>query len=192
MSLAKELWEENADLSRAVLEHRFVRGLKEGSLPLNSFQTYIGQDAFFLEAFARAYALALAHSPDQEGLREFADLLSGVLEELELHRRYSAEWGVRLEDISPGDATLAYTDFLLASAALGSVGETCAAMTPCMRLYAFLGQSLAEEGYGESNPYSGWILTYGDPEFEALAAKLEDLLDRYAADTPAVRSAYRR
>ncbi len=122
MSLAKTLWEENADLSRAALVHRFVRGLKEGSLPLGSFQRYIGQDAFFLEAFARAYALALAHSPDQEGLREFADLLSGVLEELELHRRYAAEWGVRLEDVSPGDATLAYTDFLLASAALGSVG----------------------------------------------------------------------
>jgi len=192
MSLAKTLWEENADLSRAALVHRFVRGLKEGSLPLNSFQTYIGQDAFFLEAFARAYALALAHSPDQEGLREFADLLSGVLEELELHRRYSAEWGVRLEDVSPGDATLAYTDFLLASAALGSVGETCAAMTPCMRLYAFLGQKLAAEGVSEDNPYTEWIETYADPGFEALAAKLEDLLNRYASDASAIRATYRR
>jgi len=192
MSLAKTLWEENADLSRAALVHRFVRGLKEGSLPLGSFQRYIGQDAFFLEAFARAYALALAHSPDQEGLREFADLLSGVLEELELHRRYSAEWGVRLEDVSPGDATLAYTDFLLASAALGSVGETCAAMTPCMRLYAFLGQELAAEGVSEDNPYTEWIETYADPGFEALAAKLEDLLNRYASDAPAIRATYRR
>ena len=174
MSLAKTLWEENADLSRAALVHRFVRGLKEGSLPLNSFQRYIGQDAFFLEAFARAYALALAHSPDQEGLREFADLLSG------------------LEDVSPGDATLAYTDFLLASAALGSVGETCAAMTPCMRLYAFLGQELAAEGVSEDNPYTEWIETYADPGFEALAAKLEDLLNRYASDAPAIRTTYRR
>jgi thiaminase/transcriptional activator TenA len=94
--------------------------------------------------------------------------------------------------VEPGEATLAYTDFLLATPSLSGVGETCAAMTPCMRLYAFLGQSLAEEGYNEGNPYSGWIRTYADPEFEALAAKLEELLDRYAADTPAVRSAYRR
>lgn len=192
MSLAKSLWEENANLSRVALEHRFVSGLKDGTLPLGSFQEYIGQDAFFLEAFARAYALALAHSPDREGLREFAGLLSGVLEELELHGRYSAEWGVRLEAASPGEATLAYTDFLLATAALGSVGETCAAMTPCMRLYAFLGRELAAEGIGEDNPYAEWIETYADPEFEALAAKLEDLLDRYASDTPAVRAAYRR
>jgi thiaminase (transcriptional activator TenA) len=192
MSLAKALWEENADLARAALEHRFVRGLKDGSLPLGNFQEYIGQDAFFLEAFARAYALALAHSPDRGNLREFAELLSGVLEELGLHGRYAAEWGVRLENVSPGEATLAYTDFLRATAALKSVGETCAAMTPCMRLYAFLGQELAKEERGDNNPYAEWIETYADPEFEALAARLEDLLDRHAQDDPTVRSHYRR
>ena len=60
MSLAKSLWVENADVARAALEHRFVRGLGNGDLPLGSFQKYVAQDAFFLEAFARAYALALA------------------------------------------------------------------------------------------------------------------------------------
>jgi len=59
-------------------------------------------------------------------------------------------------------------------------------------LYAFLGQELAAEGMGEDNPYAEWVETYADPEFEALAARLEDLLDRYASDAPAVRTAYRR
>ncbi len=192
MSLAKTLWEENADLSRAALEHRFVRGLAEGSLPLSSFQEYVAQDAFFLESFARAYALALAHSPDREGMGDFAELLAGVLEELELHGSYAARWKAELHEATPGEATLAYTDFLLATAALKSVGETCAAMTPCMRLYAFLGQSLAAEGPDEENVYVEWIRTYADPGFEALAARLEGLLDCYADDAPAVRSAYRR
>lgn len=192
MSLAKMLWEENVDLARAALAHRFVRGLKDGTLPLDSFQEYIGQDAFFLEAFARAYALSLAHAPDREGMGDFAELLAGVLEELGLHQSYAARWKVYLGGVVPGEATLAYTDFLLSTSALRSVGETCAAMTPCMRLYAFLGQSLAEEGIGEANPYAEWVETYSDPEFEALAAKLEGLLDRYASDTPAVRAAYRR
>jgi thiaminase/transcriptional activator TenA len=146
MTLAKTLWEENADLARAALEHRFVRGLGNGDLPLGSFQEYIAQDAFFLEAFARAYALALAHSPDRQGLRYFAELLAGVLEELELHGKYTEGWGVELTGVVPGEATLAYTDFLLTIAALRSIGETCAAMTPCMRLYAFLGQSCRTRG----------------------------------------------
>ncbi len=192
MSLAETLWEENEDLARATLEHRFVRGIAEGSLPLENFQEYVAQDAFFLESFARAYALALAHSPDVEGLHDFAGLLAGVLEELELHSGYAGRWNVDLSDVVPGEATLAYTQFLLATAALGSVGETCAAMTPCMRLYAFLGRSLAEEGYDEDNPYAEWIETYSDPGFEELAATLEGLLDRYAGDKPAIRNAYRR
>ena len=192
MSLAKTLWEENADIARAALEHRFVRGLGDGDLLLESFQEYVAQDAFFLEAFARAYALALAHSPDRAGLHDFAQLLAGALEELELHGKYAERWGVELGDVVPGEATLAYTDFLLATAALRGVGETCAAMTPCMRLYAFLGQSLADEGIGESNAYAEWIETYSAPDFEALASTLEDLLDRYAANTPAVHAAYRR
>ncbi len=192
MSLAKTLWEENADLARAALEHRFVRGVGNGDLPLGSFQEYVAQDAFFLEAFGRAYALALAHSPDLTGLHDFAELLAGVLKELELHGKYAESWSVDLGDVVPGEATLAYTDFLLATAALRGVGETCAAMTPCMRLYAFLGQSLSDEGVDESNAYAEWIETYSAPDFEALASTLEGLLNRYAADTPAVRAAYRR
>lgn len=192
--LAGTLWAANADLARAALEHRFTRGVLDGSLPLRGFQGYIAQDAFFLDAFARAYALALARCPDRDGLHGFFELLGGVLDELRLHTSYAARWGVELGDLTPGAATLAYTDFLLATAALGSVGETCAAMTPCMRLYAYLGQSLAAEGTGSGNPYAEWITTYASPDFEALAARLERLLDRYAVPTEsdATRGTYRR
>ena len=192
MSLARALWEENAGLARASLGHRFVRGLGDGTLPLESFREYVAQDAFFLESFARAYALALAHSPDGEGMRQFAGLVTGVLEELRLHESYAEGWGVKLSEVEPAAATLNYTDFLLSTASLKSVGETCAAMVPCMRLYAFLGQSLAGEGYDAGNRYAEWIETYADEGFEGLASKLELLLDRYASDTPAVRNAYRR
>lgn len=192
MSLAKTLWKENEDLARAALEHPFVRGIGDGTLPRASFEYYVAQDVFFLEAFARAYALALARSPGREELSSFSALISGVMEELELHASYAKKWGVGLAGVEPEDATLAYTDFLLGTAALENVGETCAAMAPCMRLYAFLGQSLAKEGVPENNPYKEWIETYSDPGFESLAATLEELLDRCADDGPSVRSAYRR
>jgi thiaminase (transcriptional activator TenA) len=191
-SLSETLWEANADLAEVTLRHRFVRGLADGSLPLESFRGYVAQDAFFLEGFARAYALALARSADRRGVRDFVGLISGVVEELELHEGYARRWGVLLGGVEPVGATCAYTDFLLSTAALTGVGETCAAMTPCMRLYSFLGRSLAEEGYEEDNPYAEWIRTYDDPGFEDLARKLEALLDRYADDAPNVRAAYRR
>ena len=191
--LSAELWTANADLALLALEHRFVHGLADGTLPRTTFEGYIVQDAFFLEAFARAYALALARCPDRHGLRDFFDLLAGALDELRLHASYAARWGVQVGDALPTPATLAYTDFLLSTAALGSVGETCVAMTPCMRLYAYLGSSLAASGAAtDQNPYAEWVRTYAAPEFEALAARLEGLLDRYAVDGSTVRTVYRR
>jgi thiaminase/transcriptional activator TenA len=189
--LAARLWSANADLAEACLEDAFVRGLGNGSLPIDQFRAYVAQDAFFLEAFARAYALALARSPDRVGLEAFHSLIGGVLDELRLHAAYASRWQVDLSSNTPSAATLAYTNFLLATASLQSVAETCAAMTPCMRLYAFLGQQLARIGTGD-NPYHEWIDTYADPAFEALAARLESLLERYATNSATVRTAYRR
>jgi thiaminase/transcriptional activator TenA len=65
-----------------------------------------------------------------------------------------------------------------------------AAMTPCMRLYAYLGQELAREDHSQ-NPYREWIETYSSDEFEALAAELESLLDQLAEGTHRVSLAYR-
>jgi thiaminase/transcriptional activator TenA len=190
VSLAARLWAANADLADTALAHPFVTGIADGTLSRELFAGYVAQDAFFLEAFARSYALGVAHSTDRAGLDAFADLLTGVRSELRLHGDYAARWGIDLAAVEPLPATLAYTDFLLATAGLGGTALMCAAMTPCMRLYAFLGRSLAG-GAAPDGDYAEWITAYADPAFEELAATLERLLDA-APDSPAVRRAYRR
>jgi thiaminase/transcriptional activator TenA len=190
MSLAKSLWDANTDLAERILAHGFVSGLGDGSLPIDSFKGYVAQDAYFLEAFARAYAFCLAYSTSREDIETFADLIAGVRAELELHKSYAQRWQVELGGVTPIAATIAYTGFLLETAELGDLGETIAAMTPCMRLYAFLGRSLAAR---EAAPlYDEWIKTYADPDFEALAVRLEELLERHATDSAPVRANYRR
>lgn len=190
MSHASELWRANADLARACLAHPFVRGLADGTLPRARFAFYVGQDAFFLEAFARAYCVAAAKAPDWEGFRAFHALAAGVLDELRLHAGYAAAWGVEMRAVAAGAATRRYTDFLLATAWSADAGLTAAAMTPCMRLYAFLGQELAGAG-ARASTYGDWIATYSSPEFAALARRLEVLTDRYAVPGPRTAAAYR-
>jgi thiaminase/transcriptional activator TenA len=182
------LWSANADLAAEVLAHPFVQGIGDGSLPRSLFAGYVAQDAFFLESFARAYAMALVRSKDTSTLLTLADLLTGVRQELGLHSSYAAAWGIDMADVEPLPATLAYTEFLLATACSRGLDEIFAAMTPCMRLYAWLGSSLDAATAG---PYAQWVQTYADPEFEATAVSLERLLDQQD-DTPAVRVAYRR
>ncbi len=190
MSIAQRLWRDNTDLATAALGHDFVQGIAAGTLAPATFAAYIGQDAMFLEAFARAYALALAHCPDRAGIDAFADLIAGVRDELRLHDAVVARWGIDTSTLEPTPATRAYTEFLLATATRADPGLTCAAMTPCMRLYAYLGQALSREAVADT--YSSWVTTYADPGFEALARRVEALLDRYTTDTTTAADIYRQ
>ena len=80
--IAQMLWQSNETTALACLNHPFVQGLADGSLPPQRFARYMEQDAYFLDAFARAYAMALAKSPDRDGFFAFKNLLDGVLDEL--------------------------------------------------------------------------------------------------------------
>src|ERR1700754_1354451 len=129
MTLSAQLWSANADVAADVLAHPFVRGIGDGSLPRTLFAGYVAQDAFFLESFARAYAMALARSQDTATLLTLADMLTGVRQELGLHSSYAASWGIDMAGVKPLPATLAYTEFLLATACSRDLGEIFAAMT---------------------------------------------------------------
>lgn len=190
MIVTSDLWQANKDLVQDCLEHPFVQGIASGTLPKQRFAFYVGQDAFFLEAFARAYSLAAAKAPDWKGFNAFHTLAGGVLEELRLHERYAATWGVNLRNVEPAPATRRYTDFLLATAWGADVGTITVAMAPCMRLYVFLAQQLAHPNMPD-HQYADWIRTYSSPEFEGLARKLEGLTEQYANPTPSVQSTYR-
>lgn len=190
MTVSSKLWQANQDLAQACLKHPFVQGIADGTLERKKFAYYVGQDAFFLGAFARAYSIVAARTPDWEGFSVFHNLAGGVLEELRLHETYAAAWGVDLRSVEPAGATRRYTDFLLATAWSSDLGLTTAAMSPCMCLYNFLGQQLAENGI-PNHLYADWIRTYSSPEFRQLAKELESLADKYTSDTPSVHSIYR-
>lgn len=190
MSLSKKLWQANQDLAEASLHNPFVQGIGDGSLPKEKFAYYVGQDAFFLEAFARAYSIAAAKAPDWESFQVFHTLANGVLQELNLHQAYAQSWDVDVTAVEPGRATRQYTDFLLATAWSQPVGVTAVAMSPCMRLYAYLGKMLAKGGV-PSHAYADWIATYSGDEFEPLAQQLEGLVDQYSPDTALTRATYR-
>jgi thiaminase/transcriptional activator TenA len=184
------LWRSNLDLVWSCFAHPFVQALGDGSLSADLFRGFVAQDAFFLRAFQKAYALAMARSEDAEMAAVLCDLIAGVTEELKVHHAYATELGINLESVVPNPACRAYTDFLLRTAWHASLAEIVTAMTPCMRLYAYLGGELVRT-CGPQHPYCRWIEVYGGEEFQRLAERLETLLDRLGADRGAVRDVYR-
>lgn len=190
MALSADLWHANLDLAQACRQHPFVQGIGDGTLPAPRFAYYVGQDAFFLEAFARAYSVAAAKAPTWDAFQVFHNLAQGALEELTLHEAYARQWQVDLRTVAPGSATRQYTDFLLNTAWSQPVATTAVAMAPCMRLYAYLGQALAVNGIPD-HPYGPWVATYSGAEFAPLVTQLETLVDEYATPSPATEAAYR-
>lgn len=164
--------------------HPFVRGIGDGTLDLEPFKYWIRQDYLFLIDYARLLALAAARAPDLDTMTRFADLLNSTLAtEMELHRGYSAQFGVTRDELErehAGPTTRAYADFLLRVASLGDYLELVAALLPCMWGFAEIGARLAERPAPADLRYSAWIDMYAAPEFQQLAAWCRDLLDRLA------------
>ena len=180
MLITQKLWERNYNLASLSLNTKFVQGIKNGDLPKTKFQEYLAQDYFFLESFARAYGFAVSKSRNKKNIKTLSVLLSGVSEELILHETYAKEWDIDLTTNSIGPATKKYTDFLEEVSLNLSLIEIMSAMTPCMRLYSWLGKKLLN--MISDNPYKEWILTYSDESFDNLAKSLENLIDEYDED----------
>ena len=177
MPITEKLWDSNYELAELSLNTKFVQGLKSGNLPKHIFQEYLAQDYFFLETFAKAYGLAVSKSKDKYSIRTLSQLLIGVSEELILHETYAEEWDIDLSNNHIKPATKNYTDFLDDVSKKLTAVEIMFAMTPCMRLYSWIGQRLSNMGY--DNTYKEWIITYSDKNFEKLATSLENLIDSY-------------
>ena len=192
MLITQKLWERNYNLASLSLNTKFVQGIKNGDLPKTKFQEYLAQDYFFLESFARAYGLAVSKSRNKKNIKTLSVLLSGVSEELILHETYAKEWDIDLTTNSIGAATKKYTDFLEEVSLNLSLIEIMSAMTPCMRLYSWLGKKLLN--MISDNPYKEWILTYSDESFDNLAKSLENLIDEYdeSYDIDQVNFLYKR
>jgi thiaminase/transcriptional activator TenA len=172
-------------------EHPFVRGIGDGTLDPNKFRRYVRQDYLFLIEYARLLALACARAPRLAEMTRFAELANAILNtEMDLHRSYAGEWGIRAEELDEelmAPTTRAYTDFLLRTAALGDFAELVAALLPCMWGYSELGRRLAETGRPREERYARWIDMYAGDEFGELTEWCRELTDSVAREVSGER-----
>ena len=172
---------------RHYVEHPFVCGLADGTLPAPAFRHYLAQDYLFLIHFARAWALAVYKAGDLAGMRAASATLNGLLDvEMGLHIQYCAGWGLdaaALEALPEATATMAYTRYVLEKGMAGDVLDLHVALAPCVVGYGEIGQRLAADPATrrDGNPFAAWIDMYAGPEYGAVMDGALAELDRLAA-----------
>jgi thiaminase/transcriptional activator TenA len=194
-SLSSILRSGAAEIWKRELAHPFVRGLGDGTLPVDRFGFYLEQDYLFLVEYCRVFALASAKARDLGVMGLFSGLLNDTLQtEMQLHRDYCKRLGIAdsaLTGARAAPVTHGYTRHLLSTAYSGSIVEIVAAVLPCQLGYVEIARALEHEGGGGNNSfYREWIKTYTSPEFVEGAKRLVQLLDRLADGIPPPETAW--
>ena len=129
----------------ASMEHPFVKGIGDGTLPLENFRFYIQQDSYYLTRFAKILALGAAKAPDIATTNQLADFAKHTYSaEIGLHEQFSKRLGITAEEkecFKPAPTTYAYTSHLYHAGHSGHLGDVIAAVLPCYWLYAEIGDA---------------------------------------------------
>lgn len=185
MSVSARLRADNDGVWEACFAHPFVQAIGRGDLDESAFRRFLVQDYLFLIDYARVLAYAAAKAPDLGAQTWFARLLDATIQtEMDLHRKTCAEWGIdatELEGASALPTTVAYTSFLLRTAATGDAGDIGAALLPCQWGYADIGGRLQANGLPPEPRYAAWIEAYADPGYAELTDWLRGFVDALGA-----------
>ncbi len=158
-SFSEQLKSEAEPIWRRIFAHPFLQEIKDGTLPLETFQYYLGQDYIYLEGFARSVALALSKAPDAGSMEVLSRRLLTPIER-PLHQKLVAAAGITMEAVeqtTPSPSNTAYVNHMLAAGSRYGLGPAAAALMPCPWTYHELRH---EMGQSEHPLYGQWTSFY--------------------------------
>jgi thiaminase/transcriptional activator TenA len=176
--LAAQLWAAAQPIYADILEHPFLAGLVDGSLPEPSFRQYVIQDYHYLVGFCGALQRIAAAAPTAAERAFFIESADDVVTvEQALHHGLLDSFGVSADQLGASPltpTTSQYIAFMLESA--DSYADGVASVLACYWIYREVGAELVVRGSADPR-YQRWIDTYADPEFAATVDRLLAIVD---------------
>jgi len=184
-----DLWREAEPIFRKTLDHPFLKGVEDGSLPRERFRYYMRQDALYLGQFGAALKSLAARTPNPDYQIFFTKGSQNAINtEAALHRRHFTADELKQTEMAP--TNVAYVNHMIATAAQGSFAEGVAAVLPCYWIYWEVGRELKRRGARSPDAeYQRWIDQYSADAFGASVKKIRAIMDAEAARlSPAQRA----
>ncbi|MGO3156369.1 MAG: thiaminase II, partial [Mesonia sp.] len=182
MKWTDNTWTQIEPIYQKIINMPFIEELQKGTLPLEKFQYYMGQDSFYLENFARSLALIGARAQNTTQALDFIRFAEGaIVVEKALHDSYFKEFGLTERgNIEP--TTHHYIHFLKSTTALDQIEIAMSAVLPCFWIYKKVGDYIYNNPLNDQNPFQKWIDTYAGKKFEELVLKSKNICDEVAED----------
>ena len=170
---------------QSYVDHAFVRGMGDGTLPIEAFKAYLVQDYLFLIQFSRAYALAAYKSRTLAEINSAQQSMAAILNEMQLHLRLCERWGLTAADVEATEehvSNVAYTRYVMDCGLQGDLLDLKVALAPCVIGYAEIGTALApaDPTALDNHPYKDWIGEYAGEGYQDFAVSARAELDRMA------------
>jgi thiaminase/transcriptional activator TenA len=178
-----EMLKQAADpILNAQFDHPFVKGLAEGTLPIDKFRYYMIQDSLYIVDYARAMAWV---APLMKEVKDIMAMLEAAKQSFQieamLKEQYFNQFGITMEEALKTELAptcKAYIDHLIRFTRMGTLAEGMAAILPCGWIYIEIGYKFTtEKEISEDHPYKSWLMTYAVPEFRDMVNWWFDILD---------------
>ena len=180
MKWSEQAWKQVDCIFEKIIQMPFNQELMEGTLDVEKFKFYIGQDAIYLGAFSRALALIAARINNNAVALHFIRFAEGaVVVEAALHENYFKKYRMPAM-ISASPSCQLYTQFLLTEAALDQVEVAIAAVLPCFWIYKKVGDYIFSHKHKNNNPFIDWINTYSGVAFSRVVEEAIHICDEVA------------
>lgn len=194
-SVSYRLHEAAASIWEECLNHPFVMGIGDGTLPVEKFRHFMLQDYLYLFDYARVFAFGGVKAREPELMRSFAANVDAILGgEMKIHRAYMKRLGITEEQVfkvKPALDNLSYTNYMLSVASSGGPMEIVASILACSWSYAEIGQALAAVPGAAEHPFYGeWIQGYSSEEYAATNQALIELMDSLTENATQEQIAY--
>jgi thiaminase/transcriptional activator TenA len=182
------LWNAAEPVYAKTLEHPFLTGLQDGTLPKDRFRFYLVQDAQYLRVFGQALSLLAAKAPQEEWAVTLNQHATDTLKaERALHESILKSYGVDSREaarVGMAPTNVAYSNHLLAVVSQRPFIEGLAAMLPCYWIYERVGKHLAAKGSPEKE-YQQWIDMYAGAGYEESVNAVLTMMNTTAAQESA-------
>ncbi|CAN6819680.1 unnamed protein product [Brassica oleracea] len=175
--------DKHRSLYAAATRHDFVVSIRDGSVDLSSFKTWLGQDYLFVRGFVPFVANVLIRAGKESGETSDMEVVLGGLaslnDEIEWFKSEGSKWGVDFSTVVAQKANQEYSRFL--EALMSSEVEYSVVMTAFWAIEAVYQESFAhclEDGNKTPAELIGACNRWGNDGFRQYCLSVKNIAER--------------